>query len=126
MRNENRLTAILKVVIDRNRKLNFEVEPYYINNDFQPVPCNHIYEEVEKLNGKLKYIFDIVECAETEKLEKEIIKSVEREHNKNRLRMRVLMIRYFYRYLKGIIGLYKYVIKKKTFVKPDSGHPNRF
>jgi len=112
LRKENRTTAIFEVTYG-DKKVKFHEWPFYINNNFQPVPINDckIYGYINKLNAIANKIY-------YEKKNKEIIKWHKKAwrksrigHLKNRLRIRWRILTNF--------GVYKPYIKDLIWKKNE-------
>jgi len=108
---ENRLTAILKVTINpADLRMNYEINPYYINDDFQPQRKIEYLPKVNKLNCILKSIVNSNYKSEKKWHIKANMKS-QLGHLKNRIRMRLMFIFHINNYNPYILKIIKNKIK---------------
>jgi len=87
-----RITAILKVKIDRSTKqLDYHVMPYYVNADFQPKKCARHERTVKKLNS---LVDNIVNCTDRSgrKWDRKAFLVSQLNHLRNRIRVRLIFV----------------------------------
>jgi len=108
---ENRFTAILKVTINpTDLRMNYEISPYYINDDFQPQKKIEYLAKVNKLNRILKNIVNSNYKLKKKWYIKAKMKS-QLGHLKNRIRMRLMFIFHIINYNSYIFKIIKNKIK---------------
>lgn len=110
-RRENRLTAILTLEVESDEVRRVEAQPYFINRHFQPVPEPTMAHKTAELNLTLRGMME-AQASEQEALTRRVRQVVALGHLKNRIRMRILMILNWYRYLGHFRFLWRYLFEK--------------
>ena len=121
IRSANRLNSILRLKVDSRGVVDYDVIPCYLNDRYQPVPTETCRGEIDRLTRELSEMMD---CrAETgAQIEEDIARQVNREHLKNRIRIRYRLLRYWYNYIAHAHTLvhWKLIRRQRVFSVTDS------
>jgi len=123
---DNRITAVLQVNTEGGR-LAHRYLPYRMNDRFQPMPTPELAGYLAQLDGFLRKSLDATGSGAFDEL---ISRRVRAGHNRNRVRMRLLMPSHFWDYLphaRAILGFRQSTRKMFSVVDclaslPDGGN----